>query len=281
MERVTRLLVFYKEYFTLLLAIVLSTVLLFSSESRQASRLQAGLVDLAGSVQRHFAWTGQIFTALDENRDLREQNIKLTLENSLLKRSYIENRLLREKLGFKERQPYEFLASAVVSWGLYQFTKVIQIDVGEEEGVRKNLPVLTNDGLVGKVLIPGKHFSLVQVLGDVNFSVSAKVRRTQASGILSRGEGFSWKLENIVKSFSVLVGDTISTSGMSSVYPPDLPVGVVTGVSDKEPGMFKDIEVKPFVDFTRLQDVFVILNPPEEEFHLVQETKQEKEKDVR
>ncbi len=281
MERVTRLLVFYKEYFTLLLTVVLSTVLLLSSESRQASRLQSAFVDLIGAVQKQFAWTGQIFTALDENHELREQNIKLTLENSLLKRSYIENRILREKLGFKERQPHQFIAATVVSWGLYQFTKVIQIDVGSAEGIKKNLPVLTNNGLVGKILVAGNQFSLVQVLGDVNFSVSAKVQRTQASGILSWGAGFSWKLENIVKSFSVIVGDTISTSGMSSVYPPDLPVGIVTSVSDTEPGMFKSIEVKPFVDFTRLQDVFVILNPPEEEFDLVEEVKQEKKKNVR
>ena len=204
MERVTRLLVFYKEYFTLLIAITFSTILLFSNDNQQAGRLQEGLLELTGSAQKQFAWVGQIFTALDENSKLRERNVKLTLENSLLKKSYVENRYLREKLGFKEQQPYQFLAAAVVSRGLYQFTKVVQIDVGREEGIEKNMPVLTNDGLVGKILLTSPHFSLAQVLGDVNFSVCAKVQRTQATGMLSWESKSDWRLEDIVKSFDVV-----------------------------------------------------------------------------
>ena len=68
---------------------------------------------------------------------------------------------------------------------------------------------------------------------------------------------------------------------MSSIYPPDLPVGVVLNVSDKEPGMFKKIVVEPFVDFSMLQDVFVILNPPKEGFKLVEEYNQDEQKDNR
>ena len=68
MERITRLFIFYKEYFTLLMAVTLSTLLLLSNDNRQINRLQAGIIDLTGSVQRQFAWVNQIFTALDENR---------------------------------------------------------------------------------------------------------------------------------------------------------------------------------------------------------------------
>lgn len=272
MERISRLFVFYKEYFVLLTAVIFSTFLLFSNDNKQISRLEELLIDLTGSIQQQLVWSNQIFTTLQENRTLRRNNVELALENSLLRKAYQENQRLREELGFKKVQSHQLMPAMVVNHGLYQFTKVVQIDVGAGEGAKKNMPVISHEGLVGKLLLVGSHCSIVQVMGDVNFSVSAKINRTRATGIVTWESGSTWQMENIVKSFEVIAGDSIATSGMSGIYPPDIQIGVVTQVSDNEPGMFKKILVKPFVDFSRLEEVFVILNPPESEFQIQPES---------
>lgn len=272
MERISRLFIFYKEYFVLLTTVVLSTFLLFSNNNNQISRLEEVLIDLVGSVQQQLVWSNQIFTALQKNRTLRRNNVELALENSLLRKAYQENQRLREELGFKQGQSHQIMSAMVVNHGLYQFTKVIQIDVGADEGVKKNMSVISHEGLVGKLLLVGSHYSIVQVMGDVNFSVSAKINRTRATGIVTWESGSAWLMENIVKSFEVITGDSIATSGMSGIYPPDILIGVVTQVSDNEPGMFKKILVKPFVDFSRLEEVFVILDPLKSEFQIQPES---------
>ena len=268
MEKVARLLVFYKEYFALFTAIILSTLLLFSNENRQVSNIEKSLIDLSGMIQARLAWVNNVFTALDENRSLREGNVRLLLENSQLRKAYIENQLLREKLGFKNQQSHQLVPASVISSGLYHFTKVIQIDIGEKEGIKKNLPVITEKGLVGKILTSGHYCSVVQMIGDVNFGVSARVQNSRATGILVWESGSVWRMENIVKSFAIQPGDSIVTSGMSAIYPPDIPIGEVISVDNNDPGMFKKILIRPFVDYSRLEDVFIILNPPKVEYQL-------------
>lgn len=259
MEKLSRILLYYKEYFVLLLSIILSLSLMFSSESRQVAVLQQSVSMFTENVQSRLMWFTLIFSALEENRKLRQENLRLAYANAQLNQANLENLRLRRMLGFKERVPLAFVPAKVIAHTTYQFTRSIKVDVGAKDGIRKNMAVVTNRGLVGKVITVFPTSVIVQLLTDVNCSVSAKILDERIVGILIWNTGEEWLLQNVAKSFIITPGDTVLTSGYSEIYPANFPIGTVTGISDTKPGLFKEILVQSFVDFNRLEEVFIVI----------------------
>ena len=268
MVRIFKNVYIFKEYITVFLAIVLSSFLLITNENEQIESLQAKIIDFTGKIKQNFAWVKIVFNTIDENRELRERVLYLTLENTSLKDADIENQRLRKMIGFKKSGNLKYLSAVVISKGFHQIINSIQINVGENDGVKKNMPVITEKGLVGKTYLVGKESSLVQMMNDVNFGVSARILRTRATGIVNWKTGDIFEMSNVPKSSDVAVGDTIITSGYSQIYPPKIPVGVVSEVSDSVPGMSKKVVLKIFVDFLSIEEVFVIVSDRKPEFIL-------------
>jgi len=266
--RIPRLIFLYKEYVTLLAAILCSIILIFTNESPQVENLRALTLDAVGKVNQQFHYIFLIFDAIDENRELRKRTMQLALENTNLREARLENQRLRNLLGFKESQVSTLLPAEVIGRGFYQFTNSLLINLGEGDGILKDMPVITDQGLVGKIFTVGKRTALVHVITDLNFRVSAKVRRNRALGILTWTSGQYCKLENVAKSFDVMPGDTIITSGYSAIYPPDIPIGVVAEVSDDNPGMMKEISLSLFQDFSIIEEVFIWISKERQEFSL-------------
>lgn len=268
MERIFKTVVIFKQYITVILAIVVSVFLLLSNENRQVENLNKKLIDITGKVKQNFAWIGLVFNALDENRQLREKVLYLSAENIRLKDADIENQRLTELLGFKNRGGLEYLPALVISRGFHQIVNSIQINVGANDGVNKNMPVITEKGLVGKIYLAGKENALVQLMTDINYRVSAKLLRPRATGIVSWKSGDIFVMDNVPKSFNVAVGDTVITSGYSQIYPPNVPIGAVSMVTNDITGMFKYIELEAFIDFSSLEEVFVVISEIKPEFIL-------------
>jgi len=153
----------FKEYITVFLAIVLSSFLLITNENEQIESLQAKIIDFTGKIKQNFAWVKIVFNTIDENRELRERVLYLTLENTSLKDADIENQRLRKMIGFKKSGNLKYLSAVVISKGFHQIINSIQINVGENDGVKKNMPVIAERGLVGKTFLVGKESSLVQM----------------------------------------------------------------------------------------------------------------------
>lgn len=268
MEKIFKTVYVLKGYITIFLAIILSSFLLISNENRQVENLQAKIIDVTGKIKQNFTWVKIVFNTINENRELREELLYLTLENTRFRNAEIENQRLREMIGFKKRESLKYLSAVVVSKGFHQIINSIQINVGKNDGVIKNIPVITEKGLVGKTHLVGNDYSLVQMMTDINFRVSAKILRTRATGIVNWKTEDIFEMSNVPKSNDVAVGDTVITSGYSQIYPPQIPVGVVTKVSDNIPGMSKEIELKAFVEFSSIEEVFVIVQDRKPEFIL-------------
>ena len=136
---------------------------------------------------------------------------------------------------------------------------MITINLGSRDNVKKNDPVITSAGLVGKILQPGRTSSLCQLLTDRNFKVSAITRSTNTYGHLRWYADDTALMDNVNKSSVVMIGDTVVTSQHGNIYPEGIPIGVVKNFEDG-PELFKDVYVKLFVDYVQLKDVAVIVN---------------------
>jgi rod shape-determining protein MreC len=202
----------------------------------------------------------------DDNKKLREKVVELTLRNSWLKEEHLENQRLRELLEFRSNAEYGVIPAEILSAEPNRRYFSILIDKGSGDGVRKNMPVINLSGLVGKVVEASFSSAVVQLMLDPNFRASAQDQTTRVFGIIKSWWGSSLQLDNVSLQEEIRVGDRIETSGLGGIFPPGIMIGVVTAVESEEEqskinrsyGIFKTVDVEPYVDFNRLEELFVI-----------------------
>lgn len=200
----------------------------------------------------------QLSNVYEENKKLQKENARLILENLRLNEEGLENERLRLLLDFTSQVDYRVIPAEVVALDPNRRSNSILISVGQEDGVKKYLPVINMRGLVGKVIgvYPGN--SLVELLLDPNCRVAVLVQPSRIHGIIKQSKGPHLNLENVPSGAAVGVGDEVISSGLGGVFPPALRVGTVIKAEDRKSSIFKHILVQPFVDFNSLEEVFVI-----------------------
>ena len=162
-------------------------------------------------------------------------------------------------LDFK-RQTKLFLKPArVVNKGIQPNLLSIVIDVGAEDGIKGNQPVLTPKGVIGKTIETGESASIVQLITDVNFRLSVRILPSGATGILRwLGNGIG-QVREVQKNVEITIGNKVITSGFSDIYPAGLPVGEVAGVFDERGSFQKIVNINLPNDMSAFQYVFVIV----------------------
>lgn len=196
-----------------------------------------------------------------ENLILHQQVAELLAENNRLRSQAMENERLRKMLEFKEQTPYNLISAKVVARDPSNWTNTIILDVGEADGVKKDMAVVTHQGLVGHVISVTGRTCRVLLLLDSRSAVGARVERSRDLVIVEGIEGneeFSW-LKPLIRDVDVMEGDRIVSSGLGPIYPGEILIGEVKEVITDVHSMTKYAMVKPSVDFLRLEEVFVIL----------------------
>jgi rod shape-determining protein MreC len=209
--------------------------------------------------------------------DARSSAARLEKENELLRQQVAERRLalrenvrLRKLLAYRNgpRFPdgYSGLAAAVISRPAGAYAQAITIAAGRSDGIRPDDPVVTQDGLVGKVSRAGSRTARVTLLTDDSSAASALDIETQAFGIVRSGDGARapLRLDRVPKEAKVRVGDTIVTSGwssprLSSLYPRGIRIGRVTSVGRTDTDLYTQVQVTPFADLISLEAVLVLI----------------------
>ena len=261
-EKINKTIYIYKEYFIFFVCVIFSVYFLMSNQNSQILSLKIVIREFTGKIQEKFMWIPEIFTAMEENKILKEKNTALLIENSYLKEALIENKRLRSLLKLKDRGKNRYISADVVGKSLIEPVNTITLNVGSKDGIKKNFPVVNERGLVGKIIEVGDDFSLCQLITDRNFSVSARIRENRAPGILV------WKYDNFAElkipvSFQAKKGYHIVTSGDSNIYPRGIPIGIVYEFRKDENGLFKILKVKLNVNFYTIENVFVLSVPDE------------------
>jgi rod shape-determining protein MreC len=159
---------------------------------------------------------------------------------------------------------YAPVNTRIISW-VSEFDQQVVIAAGTNNGIRQDTPIVTHDGLVGRVTEVGGRSAQVTLLTDENSSVQARDQKTGASGLVRHGQGEgSLILDFVEKERNVEEGDIIVTAGTvskqyPSLFPRGIPIGVVTSVGQSDTAPYKQIQIDPFVDFSALDAVTALI----------------------
>ena len=178
--------------------------------------------------------------------------------NSKLDNYRKENLELRKMLEFKESYQNISLKPANKVNHNYSSIFSIIIDVGRVDDIKKNQPVIDMDGLVGKTITIGKYGSKVQLITDRNFAVSVKVGEEMSLSTFKPMHGKIGYLERVLKSIELNISDTIYTSGVSEIYPSDIPVAKIISIKNNPDKLYQDVIVEILSDVENLNYVFII-----------------------
>ncbi|MCD6417509.1 rod shape-determining protein MreC [bacterium] len=189
----------------------------------------------------------------------KQELAKAKAELEELREIRAENERLRNLLNFKNRSEYSLLLAEVIGSGEYRYPSSLIINAGKNQGVHPEMPVLTAEGVIGKVRNVAATTSVVQILGDPGFHISARDRVTGIVGIVESEDGKTLLFNQVPIGESVAEGDRIVTSGLGKVFPKGLLIGYVVSVIDPPEGMFKKIVVQPAANLKKLEEVFILM----------------------
>jgi rod shape-determining protein MreC len=201
----------------------------------------------------------------EKNERLRSLAVHLAIENFFLREYRFENARLRRLLGFLEEARFRPLPARVVARTGGRATDVWKIDKGARDGIEVGMAVMNYRGLVGRIdqLFPSS--AAIRTLRNQDVRVSALNQRSRVVGILAWEHPGGFRLRDIPATADVERGDRIVSSGLGGVFPPGIPLGRVTEVKRSRGRVFLEADVEPEVDFSLLEEVYVVLGAAENE----------------
>jgi rod shape-determining protein MreC len=238
---------------------------------RAILRVSAPIEFAASSLARGLSnlWGDYVYLV-----DVKADNGRLAYDNARLRervhgleQNEVENRQLKRLLQLREILPGDAISAQVVTLDHNEFFRATRVvlDRGSRD-VRANLPVVSPDGVVGSVLHVTGDAVDVQLVADAAFSLDVEDERTHARGLV-RGTGdparYACKVETVTAEDEVDVGDLLVTSGKGRWFPKGLSVARVTKVTKRELGRDQEVEAAPTVNFSRLEDVLILVSSPD------------------
>ena len=244
-----------------------------TSENESTRLIRVWAVGAVTPFEKGFVWSWHGFGDLwrnyvylrgvrQENRELKEQIEKLRLEQVRLHDDTEQARRLQLLLGFKEQFISKTIAAQVIGSSGSEQSRAIYIDKGSDHGIDKDMPVITADGVVGKVLRVYGSTAQVLLIDDQSSGVGAILEKSRLQGVLRGTPAGEVVLERVMSDEQVQPGEKVLTSGGDQIFPKGLPVGVVTKASPG-PELFLNIRVRPAANLSKLEEVLVITQKEE------------------
>lgn len=182
----------------------------------------------------------------------------MTQEMAQYKEGFLEGIRLQKLLTLKEKVNYPTVIARVIGRDQTSVIKTILIDKGTSHGLKVDLPVIADRGVVGRIIEASFHVSKILLLIDENSNIDALIQENRVQGILQGAASRGCSLKYISKTETVSPGNVIISSGLAGIFPKGLLIGAVTNVDKTDSGLFQKIDVAPYVDFARLEEVIII-----------------------
>jgi len=197
-----------------------------------------------------------------ENSSLRVENRSLKATNQALRDVEHEVNRLRHALNYRERSVFKLVPAEVITRDSSTWWRTVTINRGKQDRIESDMPVVTDEGLVGKTTTVSENIAIVLLVSDENCRVAASVEGTREQGIITgeRVTGGVTPLLNLnflSKQANLQPGQKAYTSGVGGVFPPGLLLGTVKEFRVRE--LDGQAQLTPAVDLTKLEDVFVVV----------------------
>lgn len=200
-------------------------------------------------------------TLQEELRVLEAENALLQQEVISLREQAAEAEILSALLNYAREQPESrYIAANVVGRDVSPFIRSVMIDRGSDHGIARGMPVVTERGLVGRVIEVFATFSRIQLISDPESAVNVRLQESRSDGVLTAQLNGDLIVDLIDLNTEVNEGELILTSGLGGKYPPDIPVGQVISTRKRDYDLFQQATIQSRVDFEELEVVLVITN---------------------
>ncbi len=256
-QRFYQYLFLFKEYVIFVLLITISIVLLIFNDNTQLRFIRSLTVGTIGALQQTFSFIPNLTSLQRENELLRKINVNLADEVNQLREARLENIRFRSMLALKETSSIGLTPAKIIGKNINLLRNTITLNVGENDGIETGNPIVTGEGLVGRIIGISGGYSIAQLVLNVDFRASAKVQRSRVDGIVA-WDGKTLLLKEIAKSLDVKEGDAVITSEYSNAFPPGIKIGIVSKITGIPNSLFKKVEVLPTVNFTMTEEVYVM-----------------------
>lgn len=257
----------YRQYFILTILIITSLLLLSLNESSQITHLRKYSLIIYSLLDNLKRPIEEKFIVNKEIQELLQMNSKLMLEISELKEYVSKKDELEKLLKFKKDNPVNVVSGRVILKKFESSGNRFIIDVGYQDGIKLNSPVITYNGVVGFISSLDKNYSFVTTINNPGLRFSVRNARSNALGIAS-WVGSEFKVYNVSKTQDVKQNDIFITSEYSTIFPAGIPLLKVTNSTLEKEFLFYDITAKPTADLYNLRYVFVLPNVISEIFKL-------------
>ena len=196
----------------------------------------------------------------DENKQLKRELNSLKVENYRYRESIKTNKRLHKLLQLKKTiQHWPVMVAQVIGRDPTGWFQSVIIDKGEKSGLKINMPVVNDRGVVGRLVSVSQNYAKVLLIIDQNSAVDCIIQRSRDKGIVKGLSSTIGKLHYVLKTSDVVTGDIVVTSGFGRVFPKGIPIGKIIDVNNTPGELFKDVKVKLFVNFSKLEELLVIL----------------------
>lgn len=236
-----------------------------SSVSTVVSPLQKIVYNINSRIKETVDFFLNFSEVKNENQELKEKNTEL--ENQLIEYDSLKSEVerLREALNFKDaRSNYNYVGVNIIGYSGSSLSDGYIVDKGSNDGLAKNMVVVSSKGLVGKITKVSNNFAVVQSILNENIAVAVMDQQTrEATGVLQglsdKKYGNVTQIYNLPIDSDIKEGDVIITSGLGKIYPKEIPVGKIVSVEEDNVKVMKSAVVEPFVKFDELEELFVVI----------------------
>jgi rod shape-determining protein MreC len=193
-----------------------------------------------------------------ENRLLYQRIAALKSKVLALQEQEVENRRLKELLSANDVDGYSHILASVISTDFGSKVYGLTVDRGTSSGIALRDPVVGIGGVVGLISAVSKDSSKVLLLIDLRSGVDVRSRNSRVRGVVRGGGNGRMTMDFVVSTNQIEAGEKVITSGMDGVFPGGLLVGQVSKINRGNRTLFRDVELEPFVDFSKLEEVLVL-----------------------
>lgn len=223
--------------------------------------LQSFLARQVSGIRALLNRPGDVKALRERNAELEQTVVQLQLEVTRLKEQEADLQVLASLLNYaRAHHESRYVAADVIARDPNPFMRYLIINRGSDAGIARDMPVITADGLVGRVVQVTAVAAKVELIVDPAAAINARLQENRAEGVVSGQLAGDMRMEYISQEVEVKPGHHVLTSGLGGRYPPDIPVGEVTSVRRRDFELFQEADVRPSVDFDEVEIVLVITN---------------------